>query len=167
MKTHQRSKITKLVTAALSVTLATSLWADDQEVKFSELPAKVQTAASALLKGAKVTEVEIEKEDGKVEYEIEFIKDERETCIKLDATGKLLETETEIEIKEAPAPVQATIKKTMGEKGELEELEKVVVDGVVSYEAEIEIGEKEIEMLIDPSGKILKKEVEEDDDDDE
>ena len=165
MKTHQGSKITKLITAALSVTLATSLWADDQEVKFSDLPAKIQTAASAILKGAKVTEVEIEKEDGKLEYEIEFIKDKRETCIKLDAAGKLLETETEIELKEAPALVQATIKKEMGEKGELEELEKVVVNGDVSYEAEIEIGEKEIELLIDPSGKILKKEVEDEDED--
>ena len=35
----------------------------------------------------------------------------------------------------------------MGENGELEELEKVVVNGVVSYEAEIEIGEKETKGL--------------------
>ena len=167
MKILKQSKISKMVTIALSFTLTASLWADDKEIKFIGLPANIQTAASALLKGAKVTEVEIEKEDGNIEYEIEFIKDKRETCIKLDAAGKLLETETEIKLKDAPTPVQATIKKAMGAKGELEEIEKVVMNGVITYEAKIKIGEKEMELLIDPSGKILKKKVEDEDDDDD
>jgi len=161
------TQITKLLAVALTLTSATALKADEKEVKFSDLPANIQTAANAILKGAKVSEVEIEKEKGKVEYEIEFDKNKHEVSIKLDANGKLLETETKIELEEAPKAVQATITKLMGLKGVLEELEKVVVGTVTTYEVEFEIDEKETELLIDSKGKVLKKEEKEDDDDDD
>jgi len=161
MKNIPLKSVTKIATFLLSITCATSLWAEENEVKFADLPAHVQKAATAIIKGGKVKEVEIEKE--KTRYEIEFLKGGKEVSIKLDSAGNLLETETEMELKEAPKPVQATIKKEMGEKGELEELEKEVKKGKTVYKVEIEIGKKEIKLHIDPSGKILKKKVEDDD----
>jgi len=167
MKIIPLKNVTKIATFLLSITCATSLWAEEKEVKFADLPANVQKAAKAIMKDGKVDEVEIEKKKGKTRYEIEFTKGEKEVSIKLDDKGNLLETETEIELKEAPKPVQEAIKKEMGEKGELEELEKEVKKGKTVYKVEIEIGEKEIKLHLDPSGKILKKKIEEDDDEEQ
>jgi len=163
MKKIPLKPVTKIATFLLSITCATSLWAEENEVKFADLPANVQKAATAIMKGGKVKEVEIEKEKGKTQYEIEFLKGGKEVSIKFDSAGNLSETETKMELKEAPKPVQATIKKEMGEKGELEELEKEVKKGKTVYKVEIEIGKKEIKLHLDPSGKILKKKVEDDD----
>ena len=75
------------------------------------------------------------------------------------------ETEKDVTIDQVPAAVKATILKEAGDN-KIEEIEEVSQDGkVVYYEAEWKSGGKEIEIKVDPSGKLLSKEVEDDDDD--
>ena len=76
-------------------------------------------------------------------------------------------TEKDIAFDKLPAAVQATIRKEAGDN-KIEEIEEVSRDGkVVYYEAEWKTGGKEIEIKVDPNGKLLSKEVEDDDDDDD
>jgi hypothetical protein len=76
-------------------------------------------------------------------------------------------TEKDVTIDQVPAAVKATILKEAG-ANTIEEIEEVSKDGkVVYYEAEWKTGGKEIEIKVDPKGKLLSKEVEEDDDDDD
>ena len=76
-------------------------------------------------------------------------------------------TEKDVTIDQVPAAVKATILKEAGDN-KIEEIEEVSRDGkVVYYEAEWKSGGKEIEIKVDPSGKLLSKEVEDDDDDDD
>ena len=75
-------------------------------------------------------------------------------------------TEKDVTIDQVPAAVKATIEKEAGDN-KIEEIEEVSKDRkVVYYEAEWKTGGKEIEIKVDPSGKLLSKEVEDDDDDD-
>ena len=77
------------------------------------------------------------------------------------------ESEKDVTIDQVPAAVKATILKEAGDN-KIEEIEEVSKDGkVVYYEAEWKSGGKEIEIEVDPSGKLLSKEVEDDDDDDD
>jgi len=77
------------------------------------------------------------------------------------------ETEKDVTIDQVPAAVKATILKEAG-TNTIEEIEEVSKDGkVIYYEAEWKTGGKEIEITVDPKGKLLSKEIEEDDDDDD
>jgi len=76
-------------------------------------------------------------------------------------------TEKDVTIDQVPTAVKTTIEKEAGDN-KIEEIEEVSKDGkVVYYEAEWKTGGKEIEIKVDPSGKLLSTEVEDDDDDDD
>ncbi len=91
----------------------------------------------------------------------------------LPATGDDREDgEGKISLKQVPDKVQATMLAELLHEIKaltVEEIEREEKGGVVVYEAEFEIGDLEIELEIDATGKLLSKEVshEEDDDDDE
>ena len=81
--------------------------------------------------------------------------------------AKAKETEKDVTIGQVPAAVKTTILKEAGDNT-IEEIEKVSIDGKVAYyEAEWHAGGKEVEIKVDPDGKLLSKEVEDDDDDDD
>ena len=81
--------------------------------------------------------------------------------------GSGKETEKEVTLDEVPAAVKKTILKE-ADGNKIEEIEEVSKDGkVVYYEAEWKADGKEVEIEVDPDGKLLSKEVEDDDDDDD
>ena len=97
-------------------------------------------------------------------YEATFELDEVETSVLFDASGNVLETETEIAASSLPSWVADYITKNYpGQK--IKETAKIVDDkGTVMYEAEVKAGD----LIFDASGNFVKKVVEaEDDDDDE
>lgn len=144
---------------------ATTLFADEVELK--DLPANIKAAVEKHAKGGEIDEIEVEEEDGKTEYEVEYTKGDDEWSIKLDAAGKLLELETEIEWKDAPEALKKAVTKELGAKVDVMECEKRVSGGVVTYEVEAEVGDDRYEMVISAAGKILEKEVEDESDHDE
>lgn len=74
------------------------------------------------------------------------------------------ETEKEVTLEQVPKAVKDTILKEAGDH-KITEIEEVSKDGkVIYYEAEWKVGRKEVEIMVDPNGKLLGKEVEEDDD---
>jgi len=76
-------------------------------------------------------------------------------------------TEKDVTIDQVPEAVKATILKEAGDN-KIEEIEEVSQDGkVIYYEAEWKTGGKEIEIKVDPNGKLLSREIEDDDDDDD
>ena len=103
------------------------------------------------------TNVKWEKE-GK-EYEAEFKHNGKEMSVKLDASGKILETEMEIGNAEIPQGAKDYLANTFPDY-ELEEAERVDAMGVISYELEIEVGETNHELTFDANGNFVKDEVE-------
>jgi len=113
-------------------------------------------------------------------YEVRFQKGNSQKELLLTPDGRRIEQEAEkgkqdededeegVSIDKVPEAVKSTILKH-AEGGNIREIERGNEDGKVIYEAEVLIGDKEIELKIDPSGKLLSKEVqdEEDDEDDD
>lgn len=121
-----------------------------QKLKSEAVPSAVKESVAKKYPSAKVEEWEKEGEN----YEAELEMGKEELSLLLDASGNILETETEIEIKDLPAAVTDYISKNVKGK-KIKEASKIVTsNGTVTYEAEVE---KE-DYIFDSNGVFLKKE---------
>jgi hypothetical protein len=103
----------------------------------------------------------------KNEWEAEFKMDGKNMSASFDNSGKWIESETVITEKELPASVVSTLNKNFQgyKKGHIEIFESLEMKG---FELGLKKGETSIEVIIDKSGKILKKtDVKEEDEKDE
>ncbi len=123
-----------------------------QKIKESEVPKVVKDAFMKAYPAAK--DVKWDKEDGS--FEASFDLSKKDMSVLLDDMGMIKEVETEIAKSELPQAIQETLKKDYaGYK--IEETAKIVSNGVTTYEAEVEKGEKTFELIFDSNGKLLKK----------
>lgn len=133
-----------------------------QKMKEADVPKAVLTSFQENFKGAKVEKWE--KEEGN--FEAEFDLNKTETSALFSAEGKLLETETEIALSALPAAIKDYISKNYA-GFKIEEAAKIVDNkGITTYEAEVEKGKEEFDLIFDDKGGFLKKEVENEDKDD-
>jgi hypothetical protein len=99
------------------------------------LPDAVLSHAKAEAEGATIRGCVKEKEDGKLTYEVETVKDGRSRDILLDASGSVFEVEQEVTPDRVPAAV-ATAKAAHGGKvGMIESVTRR--DAIASYETTI------------------------------
>ncbi len=139
-----------------------------QEIKESEVPAAVKEALKKQYPNVK--EVEWEKEGNNYEAEIELVqvpmdgkgkKREVEKSLEYTATGELVKTEEQIEIKALPAAINDYVNKNYPGK-KIKEASKITeANGTIKYEAEVE----KQDLIFDANGAFLEKEATKDDDD--
>ncbi len=105
------------------------------EISLAETPAAVQKAVKAKIGDGTVDNVEKNFDDDGISYQIGFTtKDGRESSFSLAASGTL-ESE-EVALADTPAPVQATIKKEVG-NGKVQDVDKIYDPDGVTYEVGI------------------------------
>ena len=144
----------KLPFGLLAAALLLAGSASAQKLKAAQVPAAVVAGFNQKFPQAK--EVKWEKEGG--HYEAGFEQGKQEMSALLSADGTLVETETEIQVSQLPAGVQATLARQY--KGvKIKEAAKIVAagTGAVTYEAEIEQSGKEVDLLFDAEGREVKK----------
>jgi hypothetical protein len=92
----------------------------------------------------------------KNEWEAEFKMDGKKMSASYDNSAKWIESETEINEKELPVSVINTLNKDFQnyKKGHIEIFESPEING---FELGLKKGETSIEVIIDNSGKIIKK----------
>lgn len=128
-----------------------------------EVPAAVKTAFSQKFPDASKVKWSMEN---KTEWEAEFKMNGKEYSANFDTDGNWMETEYEVGMEDLPEAVRSTLKNEFVGY-EIEEMEiSQTVDGEL-YEFEIEKDGKEMEIAIDQSGKVVKKEQEEEDEDED
>jgi len=122
-----------------------------------DVPKKVQNEFTKLY--PKVTDVKWSKESKK-EFEAEFKENGNSISVVINNEGKLLETETKIDIKDLPKAVEPLVtKKYKGYK--ITEAAKIIdVKGILTFEAEITKGNEKKDLIFDKNGKILVKKME-------
>ena len=130
--------------------------------KKTVIPERVKKAFAAKYPNVKNVKWDLEKQG---QYEAEFKLAKVKTSVLIDENGSVLEVENEINKKELPQAVQNTLK-TDFSGYEIEEMEKVEANGVVTYEMDAEQGKEEFELVFDVNGKLLSKEVEKEDEND-
>ena len=123
-----------------------------QKIKESEVPAAVKAAFAKAHPAAK--EVKWEKEDGS--FEVSFDQDKKEMSEVLDASGAILEDETEMASGELSSSIKSVLAKDFA-GFKITEAAKILAKGVTTFEAEVEKGGERLELIFDIQGKLLKK----------
>lgn len=138
-----------LATGTVVVLLAacSSAQKNEKPSKEPKIPAIVQDAFKQ--RYPNISDADWEKE-GK-NYEASFENNETETSVVIDASGKILETETEMETSALPKAVLDYI--AANYKGQkIKEATKIVLgDGTINYEAEI----NEKDLIFESNGSFI------------
>jgi len=145
-----------LVTVGLLSGLTAGVWAGgderEEKVTIDQVPAAAKAAILRETQGAQIKEIEQETEHGVTVYEAEAVRNGKEFEIEVTADGVLLEREEEVDAKDVPEAVREAAKKKFGANAAKAEFEKKTV---ILYEVEVKIGDKEHEILVSPTGKIV------------
>lgn len=120
-----------------------------QKIQDKAIPATVKASFQSLYPNAK--EVKWEKENDN--YEVSFELNEVESSVLLDASGNVVETETEIELSQLPAGVLDYVKQNYKGQSAKEAAKITDAKGTVTYEVEI----KGKDLIFDSNGKFLKE----------
>jgi hypothetical protein len=106
-----------------------------KSLQVKDLPAAVQKTVQDTLKGAAIKNISKEVEKGVTQFEIETMLDGKHRDFNVDAAGKLLVVEEEVDIAGIPAAAKAAIEKKVagGKLGMVETVSRG--DGVTLYEA--------------------------------
>jgi len=144
----------------LALAFATTAFAADKAVQFSELPPAVQKTMQQQVAstGAKINKTLVEVENGKKNYECESIlANGKKQDFDVDPEGKLGEIEDEIQPSDVPAPVKAKIDKALANGGKLKELVSITLEGkITGYEASITTNGKTKGFEMNPDGTAKK-----------
>jgi hypothetical protein len=106
-----------------------------KSLQVKDLPAAVRRTVQDTLKGGEIRNISKEVEKGVTQYEVETMLNGKHRDFNVDAKGKLVVVEEEIDIAGIPAAARAAIEKKMagGKLGMVEKVDKG--DGVALYEA--------------------------------
>ena len=151
----------KIITELFGLVIAASLVAFNAG-DGDQIPQKVKDAFTKKFPTAK--KVDWEKESEK-EWEAEFKMYNVEYSANFLEDGTWQETEHEIEEKDVPQNVLKALKNGFPDF-EIEEVEISETNTGKVYEFDLEKGEKEMEVAIDPTGKVVKQELKNEDNED-
>ncbi|HEY7154112.1 MAG TPA: PepSY domain-containing protein [Gemmataceae bacterium] len=148
-----------IVLGALSGVLAR---ADDEakeeKVSLDKVPKAALDAVKAKFKDAKLVSAQTEKEDGKLVYEINLQHKGQTIEVTVTPDGKIVSIEKTIAAKDLPKEVAKTIESKYP-KATIEIAEEVTEGGKTNYEVLLALADKKkVEVVLDPTGKILKEE---------
>ncbi len=133
----------------ISISLVLGFTACGQKVKKEDVPASVTTKFASLY--PKVQDAKWSKEN--VGFEAEFEVNKVEMSANFDASGNLLETETEMNVSELPASIKEYIK-TKYNDAKIKEAAKIVdAKNIITYEAEV----NDADLIFDAQGKFIKE----------
>ncbi len=124
------------------------------------VPEKVKTAFSEKFPDA--TKVKWDKEN-ETEWEAEFKMNSKEYSANFNADGTWVETEYELKLKDLPLAVTSKLKSDFADYKVDEAEVTETVEGTV-YEIQLKKGKEEMEVAIDASGTLVKKESKSDED---
>jgi len=143
----------KKIIVLLSACMLISLMGYSQKITPDKVPAPVKEAFANKFPTATDVKYEMEKKD----YEINFKDKGVEMSANFDATGKWLETETEIKQSDLPKEVSSSVAKNFA-GFKISELAKVETpDKGLLYEMDLKKDKEGFEVQFSPKGDILKK----------
>jgi uncharacterized membrane protein YkoI len=147
-----------LVAAFALAVLLTGARADEEKVPLDKLPRAVRDAVKAKFPGAELVGASKEVEKGETLYEVSFKYKGHNHDATFKADGSIVSVEKEITAKDLPRAVaEALSAKYPG--ATYKKVEEVTEGGKVTYEALLVTADKKtLEVVLDPSGKVIKEE---------
>ena len=121
----------------------------------NKVPEKVKTAFVQKFPDAQKIKWDMEEEN---EWEAEFEMNGKEYSANFDTNGNWKETESEIEVKDLPVAVMNMLNTDFDGYQMEDEAAQVEQPGKNGYEVVVKKGAETIELFVDETGKIIKKE---------
>lgn len=139
-----------------------------RDISLSEVPAAVRAVIERELGDAEIDDLERDKDDGKIVYEIDAKSDnDNDIKLKIAEDGTVLELEREMDGDDLPAVILEAVKKSVGQMY-IYEVEKRVRKGRTSfYRIRGDNDDFDIELRVGEDGTIMDKDVKRYDDDDD
>ena len=145
---------------AIALGLAIPTWSQtkpeeqDQPLKMSQVPAKVQEAIKKYASPTEIKQISKGDVDGTIAYEFQIEKAGRKSEVSITPDGKFLTSEETVPLSELPeAARQAVNAQAAG--GKVISMEKVVEHGETWFEAVLEKNGKQSEIAVSPDGRIV------------
>jgi len=136
-----------------------------KDVSLSEAPQAVRATIKRETKGFDIDDLERDKDDGKIVYEVDAENGDREIKLKIAEDGSLLEKEEELDTKDLPAAILNAVKQMFGDV-DFEDVEKDYRWGRgTTYKIEAEVDKLRIDLEMKEDGTVVKKRVRDNDDD--
>jgi uncharacterized membrane protein YkoI len=133
--------------------------ADEEKIDLEKVPKAVMDAVKAKFPDAKLTGAARETEGGKTIFEVAFTFKGHKYEVECSPDGKFVAIDKQIEAKDLPKAVAKALeeKYPQAKYKIIEEVTKN--DKIAEYEVELTTADKKsVEVVLDPSGKILKEE---------
>ena len=148
-----RRRAVCLTCACTSLSLIAA--AAETKINKSDLPAAVQRTAEEQSQGATVRGYAKDREDGKLEYEVQMTSDGHSKDVTIAPNGQLMEIEEEVSLDSLPAAAKSGLQARAG-KGQITKVESLTKHGaLVAYEAQVQTAKKHSEIQVGPSGEKL------------
>ena len=149
------TKSTLILTIALGFGLVMSVAAAGKTVLLKNAPGAVQKTIAGQLKGGVLHKLSVEVANGKTTYEAELMNGATKRNLTIDASGKVLEGETAVELSAVPEAVRAGLTREAG-PGSIAKVEEVIHGGQASYQALVkETGKKDREVVVAADGTLV------------
>jgi len=148
-----RTRAAALTCACMVLSLIAT--AAETKISKSDLPAAVQKTAEEQSKGASVRGYSKDKEDGKLEYEVQMTSDGHSKDVTIAPDGQLMEIEEEVALESLPTAARSGLEAKAG-KGQITKVESLTKHGaLVAYEAQVQTAKKHSEIQVGPNGETL------------
>lgn len=145
-------------TVALPFTLGTGF--EDDKVTLAETPSAVVNAVKERFPGAEIRDrVEKETKRAGVFYEFELLRDGKKTEAEVSAEGRFREIEIELTASDLPKTVANAIAERFPAGQVMKAKEEIQFRGereTKVYDVEVLVNGDELDVKIDPNGKILR-----------
>ena len=141
---------------AASLLAALPLAAAERQIQMKDLPAAVQQAVQQQTSGAEIKGISQEKENGRMQYEVETRVAGKSRDLTFDGKGTLVEVEQEVDLDALPSPARAAIEKRAA-GGKIVKVESIARGGViVAYEGAYTKGGRSHEVSVNANGAPIK-----------
>ena len=147
-----------LLLAALVSGLTAALVAGERQIERKEVPAAVLAAFAGAYPKATIKGYSTEEENGQVVFEIESIEGMVMRDVTYAADGSLVSLEETLDKSQLPRKVKSALNKKFPKAKGLK-AERITKGTLVSYEFQLEHQGTQLEVVFDPQGNELEREV--------
>jgi len=156
MLNHRLALSLILLLGAATLFVASTI-AGEKKITKKDLPNAVLTAFEKTYPKAVIQGLSKEEENGKTVYEIESLDGKTRRDLLYSPDGTVAEIEEVMAANDLPEAVKATVGKEIP-KGTILKAEKLTRASITEYEVVVSSGNTKHELVLDPTGKLLKKE---------
>jgi uncharacterized membrane protein YkoI len=145
--------------AASTLALSACAWANEGSDKLRSAPAAVQSAVIQVVGTNKIDDFDMETENGKTVYDLDFKIKGTDYEVDVDPSGQILSREVEVDLSIIPPAVIEAAKKAHAD-GKIGEGSIVTAGSKMFYELDMKVGKDSREIQIDAGGAVLADAVE-------